>query len=128
MALLLALTACNGDPGGEAKRPCDGLLKSPNAAVTLPVPPGTTGVTVYELQKAGSTDRFNAQAPGRDVVAVRDAIQQAYAADGFAIESSDEEPPAEAEFGWTKGDKEGSVQVTPVCDGTVHVRYRVGPR
>ena len=129
LAALLLATACNGDPGENAGRPCAGLLRSPDPSVTLPVPAGLDGLVVYELQKQGSTNRYNAQlATGDDVVAVRNRILDAFAADGFTIDSLDEEPPAEAEFGWTKDDKEGSVQVTPVCHRTVHVRYRVGPR
>jgi hypothetical protein len=128
-ALLVATVACNGDPGGEATRPCDGVAtRTPDPSLAMEVPPGLPEVEPYELQEQGSTDRYNAYAPGRDVVAVRDAIRAEYERTGYAIQGSDEEPPAEAEFQWTKGDREGSVRVTPVCEGRVHVRYRVGPR
>ena len=127
---LLVVTACDGGGNEEATKPCDGLLKPADAAAALPqgLPAGIGGVTFYELQKQGSTNRHNGHAAGTDVVAVRDAIEKAYTDAGIAIEGRDAEPPAEAEFQWSVGDREGSVQVTPLCDGHVHLRYRVSPR
>jgi len=59
---------------------------------------------------------------------VRDAIADAYEKAGKTIESRDEEPPAEAEFQFTTATEEGSVQVTPLCQGRVTVRWRIGPK
>lgn len=130
LPVLLLAVACGGDPNRAAGKPCDGLLKPADPAAALPagVPAGVEGATFYELQKQGATNRHYAHAKGGDVVAVRDAIEKAYAGSGIAIEGRDAEPPAEAEFQWSAGDREGSVQVTPLCEGNVQLRYRVGPR
>jgi hypothetical protein len=128
--LLLAAAACGGGRTDVKGAPCEGLAKPADPAASLPpgVPAGIEGATFYETQKQGVTTRYFAHVAGTDVVAVRDAIERAYASSGAAIEGRDAEPPAEAEFQWTSGDREGSVQVTPLCDGRVQLRYRVAPR
>lgn len=128
MAALLVATACDG--GGAARTSCDGLLKPADPAAALPsgLPAGVDGATFHTLQKQGATNRHFAHAKGDDVVAVRDAVEKAYVDAGITIEGRDAEPPAEAELQWSVGDREGSVQVTPLCTGYVTVRYRVGPR
>ena len=130
-AAALLLAACSGgDPGGTAAKPCDGLLERADPAVALParIPAGVENAVFYKTQRAGATTLWFAQAPGDDVVVVRDAVADTFEKAGFAIESRDEEPPAEAEFQFTTDKEEGSVQVTPLCAGHVTVRWRLGPR
>ena len=127
---LLATTAaaCGDDDegGGAFDAACDLKAADPAAALPAGVPAGISGATFYELQTQGSTKRYFAYAEGEDVVKVRDAIKAEYEKAGYEIEGSDAEPPAEAEFEWKKDSAAGSVQVTPLCEDTVRVRYRVG--
>jgi hypothetical protein len=130
LAAALALTACTGEADPGASVPCDGRLRTAAADATLParLPTGVQDPVLYDTQKLGATTLWFGQAPGGDVVVVRDGIARVYEAGGFTVESRDEEPPAEAEFQWSKGDEEGSVQVTPLCTGHVTIRWRAGPR
>ncbi|HEX8003532.1 MAG TPA: hypothetical protein VF519_12630 [Mycobacteriales bacterium] len=131
--LLVSFAACGEDEEKEAEeafgKSCTDLKKPANASAALPadVPAGITGATFYDVQTQGSTKRYFAYVDGTDVVKVRDDIKAAYEAASIEIEGSDAEPPAEAEFEWKKGANEGSVQVVPLCQGTLRVRYRVGP-
>jgi hypothetical protein len=135
--LLVTSVACgeDGEKEKEEKEAAEAAgktcnLKPADANANLPaeIPSGATGATFYEVQTQGSTKRYFAYVPGEDIVKVRDDIKKAFEAASIEIEGTDEEPPAEAEFEWKKGDKEGSVQVIPECKGTVRVRYRVGPK
>ena len=131
LAALLALTACSGDDGsGVAATPCSGLLKQANPGAALParIPAGVTDAVFYDTRELGATTLWWAQAPGDDVVAVRDTVAGVFERAGYSIDSRDEEPPAEAEFQFTTAKEEGSVQVTPLCAGHVTIRWRVGPR
>jgi hypothetical protein len=129
--VVLLVTACSGgDNGGSAKPsvtavPCAGMTSPPDEALRLPdeLPPAPD-LVLYRLAKQGSTRLWFGHAPGPDVVTVRDDITAQLAASGFTITSEDEEPPAEAELQFSKP-LEGSVQVTPLCDGRVQIRYRV---
>jgi len=129
-AMVLCATACDGGADEDAARPCAGLLLPAKAEASLPtgLPAGIDGATFYELQKVGSTRLHHARAAGDDIVAVRDAVERAYTDAGITIEGRDAEPPAEAELQWSVGDREGSVRVTPLCEGYVRLIYRVGPR
>ena len=130
LLLALAASACTGTDDPGAGRPCDDVLRSADPAVALParLPTGVTDPVLYDTQKLGATTLWFGQAAGDDVVAVRDAVAGVYERGGFTIESRDEEPPAEAEFQFTTAGEEGSVQVTPLCEGRVTVRWRLGPR
>ena len=130
LVALLLLTACDGTVDPAPGKPCDGLVKAADPAVTLPasLPAGVADPVLYDTQKLGATTLYFAQAAGADVVSVRDAIANAYEGAGKTIESRDEEPPAEAEFQFTTATDEGSVQVTPLCEGRVTIRWRIGPR
>jgi hypothetical protein len=124
-----AAGACTADKPDAAK-PCDGLLRPADPAVSLPagIPAGVPSPVLYDTQRAGATTFYYAHAAGDDVVAVRDAIAAAFEVGGLTVESKDAEPPAEAELQFAGTDREGSVQVTPLCRGTVTIRWRVGPR
>jgi hypothetical protein len=128
--VLLALAACGGDgePGGSAKpspTPCAGLLEPADPGVRLPDGlPFAEGHTLYDDARQGATRLWFAHVPGDDVVEVRDTLAAAYESAGFRGITTDAEPPAEAELQFA-GRLEGSVQVTPLCDGVLRVRYRV---
>lgn len=130
--LLFLAPACgdDDDEGGNATASCEGKLVAAKAEAALPsdIPAGVTGATFFDLQTDGATKRYFAYATGTDVVSTRDTIRTAFTGAGFEIEGSDEEVPAEAEFEWTKGSNEGSVQVIPHCQGYVRIRYRTGPK
>lgn len=132
LALVAALlmTACNGTDDPAPGKACDGLLKPADPAITLPatLPAGVADPVLYDTQRLGATTLYFGHAPGADVVSVRDAMATAYEQAGKAIESRDEEPPAEAEFQFSAAADEGSVQVTPLCQGRVTIRWRIGPR
>lgn len=129
-SLALLGVSCTGGGAEETARPCDDVLRTPSAGLALParLPTGVTDPVLYDTQKLGATTLWFGQAAGADVVSVRDTVAAAYERAGFAIESRDEEPPAEAEFQFTSDTEEGSVQVTPLCSGRVTVRWRLGPR
>lgn len=136
LAIPLLLTSCGESEEEKEKEKaaeafgaaCDLKPADPAAALPVDVPAGITGATFFQLDTQGSTRRYFAYVSGTDVVKVRDDIKAAYEQAGIEIEGSDAEPPAEAEFEWKKGTNEGSVQVVPLCKGTVRVRYRVGPK
>lgn len=129
LALVLAV-GCSGGDDREGALPCDERLRTADPEVTLParLPTGVAGPVLYDSQELGATTLWFGQAAGADVVSVRDAIVAVYERSGFTIESRDEEPPAEAEFQFTSTAEEGSVQVTPLCQGHVTIRWRLGPR
>ena len=129
-AVLITLVACGGDGGGSASpsaspTPCTGLLKSADPSIALPDElPAAPGQTLFQQAKQGATRIWFAHLPGDDVVELRDSLQAAYEDAGFTGITTDAEPPAEAEMQFA-GTLEGSVQVTPLCDGVLQVRYRV---
>jgi hypothetical protein len=133
--LLISAIGCSEDKDKEegeknATASCDGKLAAAKAEAALPtdVPAGVTDATFFDVQTDGATKRYFAYVKGTDVVATRDAIKTAYEGASYEIEGTDQEEQAEAEFEWTKGSNEGSVQVIPLCEGYQRVRWRVGPK
>ena len=131
--LLLASVGCSDkddEEKGEAGKSCDGLLKPADAAATLPstIPAGISGATFYEVQTQGATKRYFAYVSGDDLVKTRDQIKTAFEGANIAIEGTDQEEDAEAEFEFKAGGDEGSVQVIHLCKDTLRIRYRVGPK
>ncbi len=128
LLLALALTACSSDGSDELGRSCAGLPTATTVTLPTGIPVGVEDATLYRSQTAGATTFYYGWVRGTDVVAVRDTVATAFERAGLAIESRDEEPPAEAEFQFSGEKDEGSVQVTPLCDGHLTLRWRVGPR
>ena len=131
--LLLASVACSDkdkDEKAAAGKACDGLLKAASAEAALPseFPSGLTGATFFDVQTDGATKRYFAYVAGTDLVKTRDDIKAAFESAGIEIEGTDQEEGAEAEFEFKKGANEGSVQVIPLCQGNLRVRYRIGPK
>ncbi|MDQ1713247.1 MAG: hypothetical protein QOE45_2697 [Frankiaceae bacterium] len=132
--LLLASVGCSDKDEEKNKeaagKSCDGILKPADAAAALPstIPAGITGATFYEVQTAGATKRYFAYVSGTDLVKTRDDIKAAYETAKIEITGTDQEEGAEADMEFKVGNDEGSVQVIPLCQGTLRVRYRVGPK
>jgi hypothetical protein len=132
--LLLASVGCSEKDKEKAKaaatKSCDGLLKPADAAAALPstIPAGITGATFYEVQTTGATKRYFAYVSGTNEVTTRDAIKTAYQAASVEVTGTDQEPGVEADLEFKAGADEGSVQVIPLCQGTLRLRYRVGPK
>ena len=132
--LAVLLTACAGGTpadieqfgGEEFRRPCAGIT-SPAAAEATPPPsfPVHEGWVGTLRATQGKTVILLGQAPADDdIVAVqarqRELLEQA----GLTIVSTDREGQAEAEISFD-GAREGSVQITPLCRGTVAIRYKL---
>ena len=74
----------------------------------------TLGKTVVLFGRAPAPD---------DVGVVQDGQRRLIEQAGLRVVSTDREGQAEAEISFA-GAKEGSVQITPLCRGTVAIRYR----
>jgi hypothetical protein len=130
--LLLASVGCSDkdkDLKAASGKSCDGLLKAADPAAALPstIPAGITGATFYEVQTQGATKRYFAYVSGTDLVKTRDDIKAAFEAKSIQIVGTDQEAGAEADLEFKAGAEEGSVQVINLCQGTLRLRYRVGP-
>lgn len=83
---------------------------------------GWVGTLRSEL---GKTVVLMGRAPADDdIVAVQTRQRELLEAAGLRIVSTDREGQAEAEISFD-GASEGSVQITPLCERTVHIRYRI---
>lgn len=131
--VLLMAVGCGGDGGGEdpgavraSARPCDGLTVVKNGTPPPPADlPTVAGWTQVDTVSQGSTTIWLGTVEGEDVVVLRDkAVAALTAGGGYEIPRSDQEGQAEAEAEFT-GRHEGSIQVIPLCEGTLRVRYRV---
>lgn len=91
----------------------------------LPVLPHTRA---YEYIVDGSTQFWFATVPGSSntIVDVRDGIKKALAVTGHVEIAQDQELGAEADY-YFAGRYIGSVQVRPLCDGRLRVRYGFAP-
>lgn len=75
----------------------------------------TQGKTLILFGRASAPD---------DVGVVQDRQRALIEEAGLRVVSTDREGQAEAEISFTGG-TEGSVQITPLCRGTVQIRYRI---
>ncbi len=75
----------------------------------------------------GKTERFLAVVEGtpEDLASVRDEAQQELVGAGFTSLSTDQEEGAEAEAHLKGPDNTIDIQVAPLCDGKVRIRYTV---
>ena len=124
---LLFAAGCGDDekPTGAYALACKDLTKPADASVALPSDlPAADGQVLYEKVAQGSTTVYFAHLESTDVVKVRDAIKEKFAAAGYTKLEDDAEPPAEAELEF-EGKHVGSVQVTPLCEGHVKIRYKL---
>ena len=133
-ALLLLAAACGGgDAGGGGPEPgaeifakeCTGL-PSDDPKLSLPAGfPSYDGWRPNRRATQGKTTVYFgiASVPADDVAAVQQRQRELLADAGYTIVSTDREFQAEAEVHFD-GSAEGSAQITPVCRGTVQIRYR----
>lgn len=134
-AVLLALVAaCNGSPPGPGgpepgsevfARACT-ATPAPVPGVTLPAGfPGYDGWTATRTAKQGATTLYfgTAPAPENDLRLVQQRLTAQVEGAGLTVVSTDREGQAEADVQFD-GRYEGSAQVTPLCRGSVQIRYR----
>ncbi len=107
---------------------CDGRVEvKPGTPASLPLDlPLLDGGTLTEVAKQGSTEIAFVRVDGGlgDLVAVRDRALDSLTADGYKVVGTDQEPRYEAE-GEVTGPHDGTVKVTPLCEGQILVRYAV---
>jgi len=117
-----------GRPTQQSEVACDGRDRpDPGAPATLPLGlPMTSGATVLRVGLVGRTTVAHAVLPGtrEDIVSVRDRVLEDLKAAGYTVVGTDQEPgfEAEAELG---GTHDGTLQVSPLCDGKLKVRYKI---
>lgn len=121
LVLVPLLAACGGSEEASGTR-C-GTLPTANPAATLPAGfPALPGQVLHEPARQGKTDLVLALVHETDFVAVRDDLVARLRAAGFQVPGTDQEAvEAEAEF---TGPHEGTIKVTPLCEGYVTVRYK----
>lgn len=128
------LAACTGGTtadieqfgGEEFERSCSGIA-SPAAPTATPPPdfPVHEGWVGTLRAEQGKTVILFGQAPADDdIVAVQTRQRELLEQAGLRIVSTDREGQAEAEISFD-GAREGSVQITPLCRGTVAIRYKL---
>jgi len=112
--------------GEEFARSCAGVASPAAPDVTVPAgfPEYDGWVGTLRATQGKTLILFGRAAAPDDVGIVqarqRELLEQA----GLRIVSTDREGQAEAEISFA-GRTEGSVQITPLCRGTVQVRYRI---
>ena len=112
----------------QSERAC-GDLASPEAGVPaslplgLPLPPRAE---ILRVTSQGATQVAFVDVPGDrdDLVAVRDEVLRELQGVGYETVDTDQEPGYEAEAEVT-GPHEGTVKVTPLCEGLIEVRYAI---
>ena len=126
--LLLGLTVgCGGESTRAAQEEPCGSRDTPVAGVTAPaglsLPPEQK---LLRVQKQGRTVVAFASTAGDrdDIVTTRDAVLEKLKAQGFTVVGTDQEPGYEAEAEIT-GTADGTVRVTPLCEGRLEVRYKI---
>lgn len=127
--LLLGVTACSdGDKqkaAGAAGASCTGVALTDSNA-TLPAGfPALDGQTLYMPSTQGKTMVVFGRVSGsqNDLVTIRDSIATKVKAAGYTIEGTDQEKGAEADLELS-GPHAGTINVRPLCQGMVAVRYR----
>ena len=128
-----ALAGCAGDSpaeveqfgGEEFERPCAGVASPFDTAVTAPAGfPAYDGWQGTLRATQGKTVILFGRAPGDDVAVVQARQRAALEAAGLRIVSTDREGQAEAEISFD-GTSEGTVQITPLCQDMVAIRYKL---
>lgn len=122
LTLVPLLAACGGGSQDDAGRTC-GTLPTADPAATLPTGfPALAGQVLYGPASQGKTQLVFALVADSDFVGVRDDLVAKLKAAGYEVPGTDQEAvEAEAEF---TGPHEGTIKVTPLCQGQVTVRYK----
>ena len=127
LPLLLLVAACGGAPAAtpSASAACASLPPA-DPAVALPADlPAPEGQVLYEKASQGSTDVVFARLDGDDFVAVRDQVAASLREAGYEVSGTDQEA-VEAEVHFVQP-LDGTVKVSPLCDGVLQLRYRLSP-
>ena len=129
LALVVSVALVAGCGGAPEPRACPAALtgepkRRPPAALELPA-----GAHVYLSEGPfGKTERFYAELDGtpEDLASRRDDAQNELVQNwGFASLSTDQEEGSEAEA-HLKGEKHTvDIQVAPLCEGKIRIRYTV---
>ncbi len=110
----------------QSEQACDGEDQPvPAAPTTLPFGlPATDGEAILNVTSQGSTTVAFAKVDGgRDrIVEVRDDVLADLTAAGYEVVGTDQEPGYEAEAE-IAGPHEGTIKVSPLCEGLLEVRY-----
>jgi len=109
----------------NAGKPCGGLdvvTGNPVAPTGFTLP---SGQKLLSVQSQGQTKIVYASTGGgrSDIVQVRDQVTQALTSDGYKVTHTDQEPTFEAEATVSKNGTDDTVQVQPLCNGRLRVRY-----
>jgi hypothetical protein len=133
-ALLLGAVLAVGCGGAEgsggsaneakSKRSCGDLLKPAAPDATPPADVPITGVTWFDKKRQGKTDYYFGTRPGQDVARARDEVLGPLKAAGYTVTDTDQEGNAEADALFN-GTHEGTLQVTPYCEGHVQLRLKL---
>ncbi len=111
-----------------SEQTCDGRAQPvAGAPSTLPLDlPLTAGGRVLNVTEQGRTVVAFASLPGSrpDIVAVRDQVLRDLAGAGYTTVGTDQEPGYEAEAELA-GTHEGTLKVSPLCEGLLEVRYKI---
>lgn len=113
------------DPAAKATKPC-GALDQPQGSPSLP--PGfalPTGQKLLKVDRIAKTSVVYASTAGSrdDLVRIRDEVSSRLEGAGYRRTGSDQEPGFEADATLQRGDVEDTVNVRPLCDGRVVIRY-----
>lgn len=110
----------------QSEQACAGRdAPEPGAPSALPLDlPRTDGETVLDVASQGATTVAFAKVDGdRDaIVETRDHVLVDLEAAGYRVVGTDQEPGYEAEAE-VEGPHEGTIKVTPLCEGVLAVRY-----
>ena len=109
----------------DAGKPCGGLdvvKGTPTLPDGFTLPPGER---LLDVQTQGKTRIVYASTDGKrdDIVSVRNEVAAALTGDGYRVTHTDQEPTFEAEATVTKNGTDDSIQVQPLCNGRLRVRY-----
>jgi hypothetical protein len=124
--VLPLLAACGGgDKGtpGPVVTPCQTLPPAKAGAAVPAHFPALPSQVIFDAYNLGPTTKIVlAYLPSGDFLKVRDDLVGRLRGGGYQITSTDQES-VEAEAAFT-GPVHGTIKVTPLCVGTVEVRYR----
>lgn len=112
----------------KSEQACDGR-EQPVSGAPSALPddlPLTEGATILNVTSQGRTDVAFAKVEGGrdDIVAVRDKVLADLKGAGYETVGTDQEPGYEAEAE-IKGTYEGTLKVSPLCEGLLEVRYKI---
>ena len=117
-----------GELAARSGEPCNGRDQPAGGApAALPLGlPLTEGERVLSVATQGVITVAFAGLPGDrdDIVSTRDRVLADLTSAGYRVVGTDQEPGYEAEA-QLDGPHEGTLKVSPLCEGLLEVRYRI---